>query len=378
MNIAIDGYEANVKNRVGIGKFAFEVLKNLHDIDGNNHYTVYLPNNPIPDLPHGSDLWKYDVNHTKGFWTLLTLPIALRRSKLRYDVFFTPSHYLPRFTPQIYKVISIMDLSYIYYPELFKRSDLFKLTHWTIYSIKNCQKIITISHFTKSEIINYYHVPADKIVVAYPGYDKEKFSPSQNNSFLAKQKLKTSYNITNNYLLFVGTIQPRKNIVRLIDAFKIVKETIKDSNLKLVIVGKKGWLYENIFQKIRNEKNKDNILVLDYIPDKDMPIIYKNAECLVLPSLYEGFGLPAIEAMACGTPAILSNKSSLPEIGGDAGIYIDPEDTKSIAEGIITLLKMNSQTKKRVVIKGFNNIKRFDWEKCSKIILKVLESPKNQ
>ncbi len=169
MRIGIDGYEANVKNRVGIGRYAFEMLNHLYPITQNHDVTVFLPSAPMPDMPRERENWRYAVTGPKAFWTFIGLPRALKKHPV--DVFFSPTHYIPRFT-KIPRVMAIMDVSYLKYPELFRAKDLLQLRTWTAYSVRHAAKIFTISQASKNDIIEAYHVAESKVVVTYPGFTK--------------------------------------------------------------------------------------------------------------------------------------------------------------------------------------------------------------
>ena len=169
MLIGIDGNEANVEKRVGIGEYAFELLLQFKKYQVSNiKYQVYLKNEPLSHMPKESENWRYSVVKPRMFWTQVGLPIDLYLHRPRPDVFFTPTHYAPRFSP-IPTLISIMDLSYIHYPQMFKKSDLYQLKNWTSYSAKKASKVFTISKASKDDIIRYYKVEPEKVVVTYPG-----------------------------------------------------------------------------------------------------------------------------------------------------------------------------------------------------------------
>ncbi len=366
MIIAIDGYEANVNNRVGIGRYAFEILTHLYKIIDHTHdcVRVYLPSPPLSDLPKETSWWSYRIANPSKLWTFIGLPFALKKDFPKADVVFSPTHYMPRFiaTP---RVCSIMDLSYLYYPQMFKPKDLHQLTQWTAYSVCHAAKILTISQSSKHAIIEAYHVSGDRIVVTYPGMSK-----MTNPTNLQMTNVLEKYRIGKNYILSVGTLQPRKNFVRLIEAFSL----LKNSDLRLVIVGKRGWLFEAILDAPQRFGVEDRVKFLDFVPDSDLPALYKHALCFALPSLYEGFGLPVLEAMAYGTPVVVSNVSSLPEIAGKAGIYVDPQDAESIAKGIETAMnEREKKSGKERVAAGFAQVKKFTWEAAAKQTLEVLE-----
>lgn len=383
MKIGLDGNEANIQNRVGSGKYAYELiwqLANLANYSSSErsesrssdkqssrqartitNFVVYLKQKPLGDLPPASKNFKYKVFGPKFLWTQFALPLHLTFGK-RPDLFFSMSHYGPRFSPVPY-VITIFDLSYLHYPELFKKDDLYQLTNWTKYSIKGAKHIFAISKSTKDDIVKNYGVDPNKVAVTYIGYDQKLFKLQQKDKV---EKVKGVYKISGDYIIFVGTLQPRKNLERLIESFSQLTH-----HLQLVIVGKKGWLYDSIFQKVKDLDLEKRVIFTDYVPGVNLPALISGAKAYVLPSLWEGFGIPVIEAQACGIPVVISNVSSLPEVVGDSGILIDPEKTDSIANGIKKSLDVKTRTD--LVKKGLENVKRFSWEKCAKETLKVLE-----
>lgn len=372
MIIGIDGNEANNRPRVGIGEFAYELLQFFaKDTLLDREFTIYLKKNPLKDLPEDSKKWKYNVFGPSPFWTQFALPAHLYLKKPRPDVFFSPSHYAPRFSP-IPTVISLMDLSYIHFPELFKKSDLYQLKHWTAYSVKNAAKILTISKASKDDIIKIYGVPEEKVVVVYPGI---KSQITLEPHVYPMKEIYTKFGISGNFILFVGTLQPRKNIVRLIEAFSRIQKNKKNNeeNVTLVIVGKKGWQYDDIFSAPEKFGVVEQVKFLDFVSNEDLVMLYKHARCYVLPSLYEGFGLPVLEAMKNDCPVITSNVSSLPEAGGDACLYVDPTDVADIAEKIQMVLS-DEKLRNELIEKGRTQIKKFSWEKTAKEALEVLQS----
>ncbi len=361
MIIGIDGNEANIDKKVGIGEYAYELLLQFSKAKGDVKFEVYLKENPRIEMPVPTSNFKYKIVGPKKLWTQFGLPLNLFLGK-RPNIFFTPTHYAPRFSP-IPTAISIMDLSFIHFPNLFAKKDLYQLTNWTRYSVKNASKIFTISKSSKDDIIDVYGIEDKKIFVTYPGIKE-----GSNARILTMDDLRKKFGIDKDYILFVGTLQPRKNIVKLIEAFS----KIERENLILVIVGKKGWLYEDILSAPQKFGVGERVKFLDFVEDKDLPSLYKNALCFVLPSLYEGFGLPVLEAMKYGCPVLTSNVSSLPEAGGDAAIYFDPTDAEDIASKIEKVIS-NPKLRQELIEKGYNQIKKFSWEKTAKETLRVLE-----
>ncbi len=372
MNIGIDGNEANVLAKVGIGAYAFSLVSEFAKLSSSDYrFRLYLKENPRIEMPPPSEHFRYTIFGPQKLWTQFALPMHLFVSRPRPNVFFTPTHYAPRFSP-IPTVISVMDLSYIHFPHLFNKKDLFQLKQWTSYSVKNAAKILTISKSSKDDIINYYHVSKDKVVVTYPGISENK--PGKEKTY-SMEKLQKKYGITTDYILFVGTLQPRKNITRLIEAFaKIVKN---HPEISLIVVGKKGWQYEEILLAPGKFGVGTQVKFLDFVTDDDLPLFYQNAICFVLPSLYEGFGLPVLEAMKLGCPVITSNVSSLPEAGGTAAAYVDPLNVDDIAQKLEQVIK-DPSLRKKMAQAGKRHIKKFSWEKTAKETLAVLQEVANK
>jgi glycosyltransferase involved in cell wall biosynthesis len=376
MLIGIDGNEANVKKRVGISEYAFQLLMQFAELNvvqkRKIRFVIYLKDRPLRHLPKENDYWTYRVLKPGKLWTQWRLPLDLYFHKPRPDVFFSMTHYAPRFSP-VPTVVSIMDVSYAHFPELFNASDLYQLKHWTAYSVKRAKRVLTISDASKSDIMKEYRVPDKKIVTIYPGI---KEITSLEPRVFGMNQLKANYGLTDRFVLFVGTLQPRKNIVRLIEAFKKVidKEDGSDGskNLQLVIIGKRGWLYEEILEKPNDLGIADRVKFLEGINDDELAVFYQHALCYVLPSLYEGFGLPVVEAMQRGCPVITSKVSSMPEAGGDAALYVNPESVDDIAEKIEQVIS-DKKLRESMIAKGKEQVKKFSWEKSAVATLAVLE-----
>ena len=368
MLVGINGYEAVVPrfgfnkdglpNRVGSAEVCYQLLVELAKVDKKNEYIVYIPTAPTSDMPKESENWKYKIVPGQKMWTLFALPRAVRTDKL--SIFFSPTHYLPFFLncPQ---VIAVLDVSYKYFPELFKKKDLLKLKWWGGRSIKKASRVITISESSKDDIIKEYQVSASKVLVINVGI---KALPA---SKMTKEELFTKYNLASPYILFVGTLQPRKNIARLIEAFSKI-----ESETDLVVIGKKGWMFEEILEAPIKFGVKDKVKFLHDVTDDELPLFYTHAEVFVLPSLYEGFGLPVLEAMKYGCPVITSSVSSLPEAGGEAALYVDPNSIEDIASKIKEVLKDN-KLREKMIKKGHEQVKKFSWEKAAKEVIQIFE-----
>ncbi len=357
MKIALDGYEANVSQRLGSSRVAFELLKSLEKIDSKNDYTFLLPTPPLADLPKDREGWKYKILKPKKLWTRIALPIFLYTAKQKPDIFFSPTHYIPRFVPaSIKKVVTIFDLSFLHFPEMFTSRDLWQLTNWTKFSASQADHIITISEFSKQDIISQYKIDKNKITVAYPGFDKENYKPKGKKP--------------GNYIIYIGTIQPRKNLIRLMEAVSRIE------NLNLIIVGKtegegrQGWMYEDILQTPKKLGIEDRVKFLGFIPTAELKILLSGAAAYIQPSLWEGFGIPVVEAMATGVPVLVSNDSSLPEVVGKAGLLFDPYSVDQIEQAIRTIVADN-KLREKYSKAGIIQAQKFSWDKMAEIVLKV-------
>jgi len=364
MIIGIDGNEANVAQRVGSNQYAYELLKAISAKRIGHRVVVYLRDQPLPDMPKPGDNWQYRVIKPRKFWTQFRLPLDLYLHKPRSDVFFTPGHYAPRWSP-VPTVITVMDLGYLWFPEQFTKKDLYQLTTWTERSIKSASHIFAISESTKNDIIKAYKIDPEKITVTYPGYDEERFNTGVKDQ--ESKRVKEKYNIKSDYVLFLSTLKPSKNIEGLLEAFKHIISHV--SHITLVIAGKKGWLYETILQKVKDLGLERRVIFTDFVSDKDVPALMAGARVFVLPSFWEGFGIPVVEAMACGVPVVVSNAGSLPEVIGGAGIIVDPYDSEDIARGIKEALSDKNKLEQR----GLKQVKKFSWEVCGQKTLDVLE-----
>lgn len=375
MNIWIDGYEANVLQRLGSSQVAFELFRCLEKIDKKNDYTIFLPNHPLDDLPKEREGWKYKILKPKKFWTRIALPLALHTAKHKPDIMFSPTHYIPRFSPASVKtVVTIFDLSFLHFPEMFVTKDLWQLKSWTKFSAENADHIITISRFSKDDICKQYGIPKEKVTVAYPGYDETEFRIQ--NSELRIKETKKKYKIKDNYLIYIGTIQPRKNLIRLMEAFaKVAREIDK---LELVIVGKssgegkQGWMFEDILKTPQKLGIEDKVKFLGFVPTEDLPLLLSGALAFIQSSLWEGFGIPVVEAMATGTPVIVSNVSSLPEVVGKAGLLVDPYSVDQIEQAIRTVVA-DKKLRQKYAKTGLEQAQKFSWDKMAKDVLKVFE-----
>lgn len=286
-------------------------------------------------------------------------------SSPQYELYWQPN-YIPKKVKAKKTVTTVHDFSFHVQPAWHPKERLkyYQKNFWGNASVSDW--IITGSNFTKQEIITYMNFPEEKITVIYHGVDHNLYKKYNENII---QETKNKFNLNNDFLLFVGSIEPRKNLLTLLKAYHILSNDIK-KNYPLVLIGFKGWENKEIMQEI--EAEKEHIKYLGYLSNKELAHVYNLATLFIYPSLYEGFGIPPLEAMACGTAVIASNVASLPEACGDAAEYINPNDSNDIAEKIVDLLTNNTK-RKALVKKGFEHAKDFSWDKASKAHMKVFQ-----
>ncbi len=236
-------------------------------------------------------------------------------------------------------------------------------------SVQRASRILTISEFSKAEIIKYLNVPPEKISVVPMGVDRSIFYKMPENERPVIERCKSKYNISGEYFLYFGTIEPRKNLARLIEAYALLKKT--EPNVpKLVLAGGKGWLYDGIYEAVKTHGVEKDVIFTGYVDDGDAPALINGALAFVFPSLYEGFGMPPLEAMACGVPVITANAASLPEVVGDAALLVDPLSVDGIADAMRRMLQ-SPQLRAELSEKGQTQAALFTWERAAHIVMDV-------
>ena len=364
LKIGIDVNEANVTNRVGTGQYTYHILQNwskLTELDFHLYHRDPLQG----DMPAEDTHWHYHQVGPSRAWISFGLPLYLATHP-KNDVFWSPAHYMPIYTGCT-SVVTIHDLAYEYFPKLFLPKDLYKLKHWSRRGVKQSSKVIAVSAATRHDLVKIYEVDDAKITVVHNGYDSDIFNidPKISPQLLSNYQLQPT-----RYILFLGTIQPRKNAIKLVQAFHLLKESGYKG--KLVIAGGIGWLADDTLAVIKSSKEFKDIVMTGYISDEVRKTLYTYADVYVLPSLYEGFGVPAIEAMGCGAPVAVANNSSLPEVVGDAGLLFNAVDPADIAHAIMEIkIDRDKWVKKSLARAG-----AFSWDKCAKETLEVLTSVK--
>jgi glycosyltransferase involved in cell wall biosynthesis len=365
MKIAFYANEIAQSGKSGVKTYSLEIIKSLLRIDGKNSYTLYSQKDISREI--SSDRANFAVlKPKKKFWAFSVFARKVKED--RPDVVFMPIQIFPFFGKNKPKtVIIIHDVAFLLFPDHFTFLKRKLLEFHTKRSVELADKIIVPSEATKRDILRFYRVKADKIMVIYHGYSENLVKIANNREEDVKMLTKNSP-----YILFVGSIQPRKNILRLVEAFEEIKKSGKTVDLKLIICGGRGWMYEGIYVGIKKSLFSGDIFVISDADDELLACLYKNAQVFVLPSLYEGFGLPVLEAMSFGLPVVCGNNSSLAEIVGNAGLLVDAYDYKDIADKLKMLL-ISQELKAELSGRSFERSKAFSWEKAAKETLEVLE-----
>jgi len=300
------------------------------------------------------------------FWKQLSrLLVAKRTGKM---ILFVPVHRVP-LIPAIPKVVVIQDLAFELFPQSFHLFQRKRMSWTTRLAVRQADRVIAASESTKRDLVNCYGCRAESIRVIHHGYDSETFEPSPVSAESGSRVLE-KYGLRPPFFLHVGVLQPRKNIVRLIDAFvHLMKESVR-FDAQLAIVGKCGWKYQETIERASAPDTKGRVILTGPVQPHELPVLYKSSLAFVMPSLYEGFGLPILEAMACGTPVACSRGSSLSEVAGKAAVFFDPYSVEEIANALRNLWREPS-LRIELIEQGLQQVKDFSWQKTARETLDV-------
>lgn len=349
-------------NGAGISRYSYKladiIMKNNPNVD------VLCRRDVVDKFENKERLIPIDIKGSAD--RIITEQIKLLKIYKNYDIV----HFLDYATPVLYKgkkIATIHDMAMHTMKDKYTKGQVLTKTTLLKNTIKNADKLICISEFTRKELLKYYpNVDESKIEVIYNGFEYNEIDLSQQtiNETLNK------FNITKNYLLFVGTLSPHKNIERIVEAFNKFRN--KGYDYQLVICGKKGWLYDDIFKKVKELELENQIIFTNYVTDSELEVLYKNANLFAFPSLYEGFGFPPIEAMARKLPVLTSNEGALPEVVGDAAYICDAYSSNDIANKIEHVLS-EKQLQEELIKCGLKRVDKFSWENAQKDINSIYE-----
>lgn len=368
MIVSLD-LEPCFNNRSGIGIYTYNIAKNLtkfKDLElyselfsflGKNKFDANY--NELRVKAHICKLFNYGIY--RRVWNVI--PATYNQLLNTHSDIYHFFDYIvpPRIEGKV--ITTIHDMTYLLYPEMVEKKTMKRIEKDILYSVNRADKIVTVSESSKNDIIKLLNVDKNKIEVVYNGVEYNEFSKCHSEE--QKFKVKKKYKLPDRYILYMGTLEPRKNIESIIKSFNLFKlnANIKLKDMKLVIAGKKGWMYTSIFNLVNELMLENEVVFTDYVDDIDKPIIYNMASLFVFPSVYEGFGIPVLEAMASSVPVIASNIPALSEVSGDAAVLIEPKDIESIAEHMSYILLHNEYRKQLIEI-GREQVKKFKWE-CS-------------
>lgn len=355
------------KESAGIGNYSFNLLKEFSKTDNEIYLIDWQEKKYLSKLCKKQIIIpnRWPFNAFKTFSWHLSLLKKISNLNIDFDILFNPS-FFPNFMGKSKNFCYVVyDMTPYKLPKEAKtgKNTLFKL--FMPKTLKNTNKIITISNHTKNDLIDLMKIDPNKIFVTHLAANNNY---KQIKDLAVLKNVRNKYNLPDKFLFCVGTLEPRKNISRLIEAFSNAYDKI---NIPLVITGKRGWKYDKIFKTISENNLLDKVIFTGYVEENDLPALYNLATIFVYPSLYEGFGLPILEALQCGCRVITSNVSSIPEVGGNAVTYIDPYDVDDLTNAIV---KLSSEKQTPDIIeKGLIQSQKFSWKKCAEQTLKIFE-----
>lgn len=349
-------------NKCGIGQYIWNMVHGLAKVDTKNSYYLSFFDTkfrsgkvPVPGVNFFKSRSFIPPRLMRKIWLSYDWP--------NYDFFFGKRdlyHFANFIIPPMMSgrtIATIHDLSFMRFPEFTLPRTLGYLRRNIESTLNSADAILVDSHFTREELVHFFKVPEQKVHVVHLAMG-DSFKPQA--VPIKKQ------------ILFVGTLEPRKNLPVLFKAFELFLNRMKDAEFRLVIAGMKGWLCDEIYQSLEKNVYKDKIILSDFVPDEALPQLYAESAVFVYPSLYEGFGIPILEAMASGTPVIASRTASLPEIGGDAAFWIDPKDAEGLANAIQRVVN-DQELRKNLIHKGREQAEKFSWEKTARETLDVYQ-----
>ena len=391
MKIALD-YTTGIYPGAGVARYTRSLVGALAQLDDENEYSLFyatrgLPS-PTPETEQADMLFAHHPNFRPvgiplsvrqmfAAWQRLRLPLPVDFFTGRCDVMHSPDFVSPPHRSGA-DVITIHDMSFMVVPEHAEPNLAGFLSKTVPIAVRRADRVIAVSEQTKRDVIRLLSVHEEKVVVAYNGVDA-RFRPIGNEATGEIQTLREKLGLPERFILHVGTLEPRKNLKRLVEAYGLLVSrgkaaTDSGETVALVLAGRKGWLFEPILsaaERINSAGGK--VIFLDYVYDNHLPLIYNMADAFAYPSLYEGFGLPAAEALACGVPTVVSNDGALSEVVGDAAVKVDAMSVESIADGLASAL-YDETLRARLRAEGPPRVAMFTWEAAARTMLGVYTS----
>jgi glycosyltransferase involved in cell wall biosynthesis len=371
MRIAVDAHSAGTQ-LAGNATYITSMIEALAKIDQTNEYTVFVTKRSAYELY--KDRWpNFKIRRTLPHTPLIRIPITLTAELARrpVDILFVQYTAPPLVRAKVVTVIH--DISYEHIPETFNRRSRFQMKVTIRYTARHASHIIAPSEYSRQDIMKTYEIPPDKVSMI-PLAAPEFYRPVTDRNEL--ERVTQKHGVREGFILGVGSIQPRKNLVRLMEAYALLLK--KQPELPpLVLAGRKAWLSDETVEANAFQSIKDQVIFTGYVPDEDLPALYSAAGCFIYPSFFEGFGLPPLEAMQCGTPVISGNLTSLPEVVGDAGLLVNPYSVEDIAAKLEMLIG-DAQLREDLRNKGLRRAKEFSWERTARQTLDKFERIANK
>jgi len=375
MHIGID-YTAAAWQGAGIGRYTRELIRAIVAQGDTHRYSLfYAAGGLSSDSAYIADLRQICNTHANvrrvpiplsprrltQFWQRLRVPLPIELFTGRLDLLHAPDFVLP--PTRAHTLVTIHDLSFLVHPECAEPSMVRYLIDAVPRGLRRANVILADSQATRNDLARLLAIDPARVELVYPGVEP-RFCPLPT---ATTEPVRRRLSLPDHFVLFVSTLEPRKNLVRLLEAFAQIVQT-DNSNLHLVIAGRRGWLYEDIFAAIDRLQLHARVQLLDYVHDKDLPALYNLAAAFAYPSIYEGFGIPPLEALACGTPTVVADNSSLPEVVADAAVLVSAEDVGSIASGIARVVS-DAALRARLRAVGPAQARKFTWEQAAKHVL---------
>jgi glycosyltransferase involved in cell wall biosynthesis len=374
VRIAID-YTAGIRQGAGVGRFVRELVSALIELDHENTYTLMysLPERGYgkPNLPTASNVtgrpYVLSERILNLLWYKVGLPLPVDIVGGRADLYHFPDFALPPIR-RGKSVITVHDLSFLLVPDCAEDGLRAHLERVLPPSVRGADFITADSENTRNELTTLLDASPSKVEVVYGGVDS-RFKPIVDPDVL--EAARRRYGLDYPFMLYVGTIEPRKNLGRLLRAYTQLRSRHEIKH-RLVVAGGLGWLYQDVLREIEDLAAEHEVAFLGRVSDDDLPALYSLCDLFVFPSLYEGFGLPPLEAMACGRPVLCSNTSSLPEVVGDAGVLVSPYDVDGLSNAMADLL---AEPEKRAMLgqRGLARARKFTWEASARRLLEVYQ-----
>jgi glycosyltransferase involved in cell wall biosynthesis len=366
MRVGIDAFGLSRSLYTGKENYIYNLFDRVLGLDLQNKYTFFSPKEEeLFSKFSNTETKKTLASNSYTFWNQFFLPLSMSNSDI--DLMCFTESMVPGLgiKNKYKKIVFIYDVMYLYVPDEFSKKARLILQHLIPYSVKNADKIITISQSSKIDLIKHYKAKPENIHIISPAIDTSYFKPVSN---IVINNIKEKYEIRGRYIVFIGSNHKYKNLKNLVKAFSVMQAK---EDVMLVIIGKKDKLNKETYSFIRENKLDGRIIFTGYIESSDLKDLLASASLFVLPSLYEGFGIPLLEAMACGVPIITSNVSSMPEVVGNAGLLVDPLNHFEIAEKMQAVIN-NDDMAKQMIQKGFNQVQAFNLNRSADAFISIV------